>query len=152
VVVNNPSFNDMHADFHAEDVDDAVDFAATADVNDRVRTAASVAWSEDNLSNSAFNPSPEIKTLIQEIVDRGGWASGQDMCILGIGKSDIAKSCSLNDYSDDTAEAAKLHIEFTAAGIGADEMMAAIGQQTGGGGGSGDIMAHSRKPPEVTAY
>lgn len=36
--------------------------------------------------------------------------------------------------------------------VGADEMMAAIGQQTGGGGGSGDIMAHSRKPPEVIAY
>lgn len=36
--------------------------------------------------------------------------------------------------------------------VGADEMMAAIGQQTGGGGGSGDIMAHSRKPPEVVAY
>jgi hypothetical protein len=113
----NPSAANMRADFHAEDVDDAVDFVDTADVTDRARTAASVLWAEDDLSNSVYNTSPEFKTIVQPIVNRGGWVSGQDMCVLGVGKSDANKTCTLNDYGNDTAKSAKLHIEFTAAGV-----------------------------------
>ena len=109
--------NNLRGDLHAENVDDAANFTDTADVNDRARTAASVLWAEDGLNDAAFNSSPEIKTLIQEVVNRGGWATGQDMVILGIGRSDIAKVCFIEDYDSDTAEAAKLHIEYTAGGV-----------------------------------
>ena len=56
------------------------------------------------------------------------------------------------DYECQEQWAMLLHVPSAAPPVGADEMMAAIGQQTGGGGGSGDIMAHSRKPPESIAY
>jgi hypothetical protein len=117
MMVLNPAFNDVNADYHAEDVDSAVDFVTTADVNDRVRTTATAEWVEDDLSNSVFNTSPEFKALVQEVVDLPGWATGQNICVLGIAKSDVNKNCSLNDYGSDTAKAAKLHVEFTAAGV-----------------------------------
>ena len=69
----------------AEDVDDAVTFAddsAAFDTRWAARTTARVdwdaiaAWTADVDYNS-----PEIKTVIQEIVDRGGWASGNDIVI-----------------------------------------------------------------------
>lgn len=69
----------------AEDVDDAPTFAddkAAFDTRWAARTTARVdwdaipAWTVDVDYNS-----PEIKTVIQEIVDRGGWASGQDIVI-----------------------------------------------------------------------
>jgi len=110
--------NNVNADFYAEDVDDAVNFSDTADVTDRVRTMASVSWVENAISNTVFNDSPEIKTLIQEVVNRGGWVFGQDMVILGIGKSDLTKLALLENYDSDTAQAAKLHIEYTAGGGG----------------------------------
>ena len=56
------------------------------------------------------------------------------------------------DYECQEQWAMLLHVPSVGPPVGADEMMAAIGQQTGGGGGSGDIMAHSRKPPEAVAY
>lgn len=55
------------------------------------------------------------------------------------------------DYECQEQWAMLLHVP-SAVVVGPDEMMAAIGQQTGGGGGSGDIMAHDRKPAEVVAY
>jgi len=69
----------------AEDVDDALTFADDSDAFDTrwaARTTARVdwdaipAWTTPNDYNS-----PEIKTVIQEIVNRGGWASGQAMVI-----------------------------------------------------------------------
>ena len=56
------------------------------------------------------------------------------------------------DYECQEQWAMLLHVPSLGPPVGADEMMAAIGQQTGGGGGSGDIMAHERKPPEAVAY
>jgi len=69
----------------AEDVDDAPTFAddsAAFDTRWANRTTARVDWdgigdwSDDLLYNS-----PEIKTVIKEIVDREGWVSGQDIVI-----------------------------------------------------------------------
>lgn len=69
----------------AEDVDDAATFAdneGAFDTRWANRTTARVDW--DAIAawtqNTAYN-SPEIKTVIQEIVDRDGWASGQDIVI-----------------------------------------------------------------------
>ena len=67
----------------AENVDDAPTFADSASAFDSRwanRTAARVDW--DNIppwsadEEGPDTTSPEIKTVIQEIVDRGGWVSG----------------------------------------------------------------------------
>ena len=69
----------------AEDVDDAITFAddsAAFDTRWAARTTARVDW--DAIAAWTANAdydSPEIKTVIQEIIDRGSWASGNDIVI-----------------------------------------------------------------------
>ena len=69
----------------AEDVDDAPTFAndaAAFDTRWAARTTARVNW--DNIAawvEDTDYDSPDIKTVIQEVIDRDGWASGQDMVI-----------------------------------------------------------------------
>ena len=69
----------------AEDVDDAPTFAddaAAFDARHGNHTTAIIDW--DNLPTWEANveyTSPDIKTVIQEIVNRDGWASGNDIVI-----------------------------------------------------------------------
>ena len=67
----NTSSDDVNIDIFAEDVDDAVDFSTDPDVFSRVLTSASVSWVANSIGNTGFVTSPEIKAVIQEIVDRG---------------------------------------------------------------------------------
>lgn len=109
------TMDDPNVDILAEDVDDAVDFAATADVTDRVRTTASVAWVATGIGDG-FKTSPDFNSVVQEVVDRASWASGNDMVIFLDGKADANFFFRERSYDDDPANAAKLHIEYTAAG------------------------------------
>ncbi len=113
--IYNTTFGHSNVDIHAEDVDNAVDFSTTADVTDRIRTAASVAWVED-IASTGFATSPEIKTVIQEIVDRGSWSSGNALVLLSIGKSDTNNEFRIRSYDWVTTDAQKLDIDFTAGG------------------------------------
>lgn len=76
---------DVESRISAEDVDDAAIFIANGGVFDTrwaARTTARVDW--DNIEAWTAGEdydSPEIKTVIKEIVDRGGWVSGQDIAI-----------------------------------------------------------------------
>lgn len=71
---------------YGEDIDDAPAFVngTTNTISSRTRTTASVVWSSTNLG--APSPprysSPSLTTIIQEIVDRVGWASGNALNIL----------------------------------------------------------------------
>uniref|UniRef100_A0A6M3JY80 Tail protein n=1 Tax=viral metagenome TaxID=1070528 RepID=A0A6M3JY80_9ZZZZ len=75
------------------DVDDAATWSTLADfqarrgtviggANNNYITAAQVAWDAIGswVLDTAYN-SPEIKTVIQEIIDRVGWASGNDLAL-----------------------------------------------------------------------
>ena len=73
---------------NADDVDDAAIIAAVTDnIADRLPgTTATVDWeiaawvqTQDRL---AAQKTPDIASVIQEIVDRAGWVSGQDIVIL----------------------------------------------------------------------
>ena len=105
--------DDINVDIHGEDADNAVDFAADADTINRVRTTAAVAWVQDSLITvAAFRSSPELKTVIQEIVNRGSWVSGNAIMILCKGKSDVTKACITRGHEDAPSEAAKLDITY----------------------------------------
>ena len=109
--VYSASWDDINVDIHGEDADNAVDFAADADTINRVRTTASVAWVTDSLG-TGFKSSPDIKTVIQEIVNRGSWASGNAIMILCKGKSDVTKVCITRGHEDAPGNAAKLDITY----------------------------------------
>lgn len=106
------ALDDANIDIHAEDVDDAANFIDTADVMSRDRTAASVAWVENGLNGGRFQTSPDISAVIQEVVDRGSWASGNALVILLKGKSDISKSLVTSSHLNADIEALKLDITY----------------------------------------
>lgn len=109
------SADDANVDILAEDVDNAVDFSTNADVTSRVRTTASVAWVQDSLGAADVN-SPEIKTVIQEVIDRPGWASGNAMVILMDGKSNVNKTFQVKSRDSSATLCARLHIEYGSGG------------------------------------
>jgi len=107
-------YDDIRCDVLAEDVDNAVDFSTDPDVTSRVRTTASVLWAQDNCA-VGWESAPDIKTVVQEVTDRGGWASGNAFVILCDGRDDSTKNFSarMRDYGATTA--AKLDITYTVA-------------------------------------
>ncbi len=96
-----------------EDVDDAATFLATSsNISSRTLTTASVSWSPGPWNSmgaeGANQQTPDIATLIQEIVDRPGWASGNALVVIVSGSgARIAES-----FDGDAAGAPLLHIEF----------------------------------------
>lgn len=96
-----------------EDIDDADGFSSNDnDITDRTPTFASVEWvlSDENRWDSVGSKkqTPDIRTIIQEIVSRGGWVTGNDLVIIIEGQAErVAES---KDGS--TSKAPKLHIEY----------------------------------------
>ncbi len=78
------------------------------DISNRTKTTASVTWVPGAWVANTRYPTDDLKTIIQEIVNRGGWASGNSMAftITGTGKRDA--------YPRDggSTSAPQLHVEF----------------------------------------
>jgi hypothetical protein len=113
------NLNDVNSKIHGEDVDDAATFSDLADYQGRDRTTAVVNW--DGIAswteNVEYN-SPEIKTIIQEIIDRAGWASGNDLVIFWDDHDDRSTHTNNTErtgkaYDYSTTACPKLHIEYT---------------------------------------
>ncbi|UCE90797.1 MAG: hypothetical protein JSV90_05015 [Methanobacteriota archaeon] len=110
-------YDDIDVVIYAEDVDDADDFATTQDVTSRTRTSASVAWQETGVTPTAFNDSPDIKTVIQEVIDRAGWVENNDMVLLVIGGTTYNRIFPSRSYeTGDGSSAPKLDIDYTPGG------------------------------------
>jgi len=98
--------------FWGEDTDNPGTFTSTVnDITNRTKTSASVDWNNIAAWDTVgqLKQTPNLKTIIQEIVDRPGWASGNAMVIIvtGTGKR-VADS-----YS---GTAPMLHVEYTTGG------------------------------------
>lgn len=105
----------------AEDIDTAPAIADDRDAFDTRwanRTTARVDWDIDYawVLNTEY-PSPDIKDVIKEIVDRPGWVSGNDILIFW---EDYADRTTDNAYRDDwhyngsSTKCPKLHVEYAA--------------------------------------
>lgn len=73
--------------FRGEDIDDAPTFTATAsDISNRVETTATVNWAIPTWvsvhDEGAAQLSADLAPIVQEIIDRGGWNSGQAIVIM----------------------------------------------------------------------
>jgi hypothetical protein len=105
------TWDDPHLTIYCEDEDDVNDFNTEADVNDRTRTSASTAWSEWDIGVS-WNNTPSLVDEVQEVVNRGGWSSGNAMGFLLIGSTSVGGLIQ-DAYDGDTGDCCKLHIEYT---------------------------------------
>lgn len=103
-----------------EDADDAATFSTLANYDGRSRTTARVDWDIPNSGawhtpSAQFRQSPDITAIIQEIIDRPGWSSGNDLVLFWDDDGSLASDfVSGRSYDGTPAEAAKLNITYTA--------------------------------------
>ena len=95
-----------------EAADHAVTFTTTSgNISSRPRTTAAVPWSPPawtKRDTGLDQQSPDIATLVQEIVDRPGWSSLNALAIIITGTGErVAES-----YQGDAAGAPLLHVEY----------------------------------------
>lgn len=107
------SGTDARTKISANDVDDASPPTTYAGYHALVETAAKVDWdSTVQWVDDQTYTSPDIKTVIQEIVDRGSWVSGNDLTILW--KNDGSSGANSVRDGGDSADgrAARLLVSF----------------------------------------
>lgn len=99
--------------FYGELIADAPDFATNQTVNGRQKTAASVTWSGDDLGSGSFIQSPDLSSIIQEIVNQPAWLPDNGMVIIAIADSvNGPEATRFTPYDSVPANACKLHIEW----------------------------------------
>ncbi len=96
-----------------EDVDDSSPFASAAfNLSSRKRTTASVAWSPPPWTMvGEMGPAqrtPDLSAVIQAIIDRPGWASGQALTLIINGSGHRVATA----FEGNPAGAALLHVEY----------------------------------------
>ena len=83
------------------------------DVSSRPRTTAQAAWSVapwDTVGEAGLDQrSPDLAAVIQEIVDRSGWAAGNAMAFLITG----AGTRTAESYNGNSSRAPLLHVEYS---------------------------------------
>jgi hypothetical protein len=122
-------------DIYGENADDAAAFTTgAADISSRTQTTASVEWSFPQSSGAsawtigyrgANQRTPDLATIVQEIVDRAGWASGNAMAFtlqhdgVGLGSRVVVAQ------DDDGYKQAVLYVDWTeTAGVVQDGLVA----------------------------
>ncbi|MBN2545560.1 MAG: CehA/McbA family metallohydrolase [Spirochaetes bacterium] len=97
----------------AHSIDNSTTFTSTtSDITNRTLTTAGVSWSPAVWSTVGLagesQRTPDIKNVIQEIINRDGWASGNSISIIITGAGERVAEA----YEGDSAGAPLLHIEY----------------------------------------
>jgi len=117
VYVYSTATDDAQCYIQAEDIANAPQFTSDDNnISNRTRTTAQVAWEQNNLG-AGFQQTPELKTIIQELVDDYDYSGGSNyLALIARDNKSGGKTLRTDTYDDDTTHAAKLHIEYTVAG------------------------------------
>ncbi len=118
--------DDIDAEMLCEDVDNAANFTDTADVTSRARTGVGATWVEDSML-TAGTTSPDFASAPQTVVNRGSWASGNAMVAFLDGLASATELTRIESYEGNTAEAAEIDIDYTAAGATRGQMLTTLG-------------------------
>lgn len=83
-VLTDSSKNDASGIWYGQAIDDAATFTtANDDISSRTKTTANVAWTTNDLGSAGdWVSSPDLSTIVQEIVNRPGWVAGNDMVLM----------------------------------------------------------------------
>lgn len=116
LVVNNTGSNSGSSGFgtwYGDDVDDAAAWSSGSAPQSITKTTASATALGSTTDGQIFNH--DIASIVQEIVDRAGWASGNDMRFATdpTGSTGFVEWA---DYSVEPSNAAQLSIDYTAGG------------------------------------
>jgi hypothetical protein len=101
--------------YGAEAADDCAEFQASSPPSSRTLTNATVSHGTDNawLKNGVYTLD-EITPVVQEVVSRGGWASGSHLCVItkGVGAPNLTRA--FFSVEGSAPQAAVLIIRYTA--------------------------------------
>ncbi|MBL4578145.1 MAG: CUB domain-containing protein, partial [Flavobacteriales bacterium] len=99
----------------ADDVDNSIDFSATKP-SGRTKTTSQVDWDVSVAwSTGTYYNSPEIKTVIQEIVNRGSWASNNSLSII-VANDGGTDNRNMSTYNENTAYGARFNASYVTQG------------------------------------
>ncbi|MFA6899692.1 MAG: PilC/PilY family type IV pilus protein [Desulfurivibrionaceae bacterium] len=105
----------MTIEIAGENVDSAAVFSATAnDISNRSKTANVVNWALSDWTANTTYQSPDIKAVVQEIVNRTGWLNANEMAFIITGNSSNNKRTAYS-HDNTAANAPLLHIVYTQA-------------------------------------
>jgi len=109
----------VNSKIHGEDADSPSAFSDYSDYSGRPRTSAEVNWDDIPAwtQNNEYD-SPDISAIIQEIIDREGWASGNALVIFWDDHDDRSTHSDQTNragqsYDGSSGQAPELHIEYT---------------------------------------
>jgi prepilin-type N-terminal cleavage/methylation domain-containing protein len=102
--------------FYGEDIDDADNFSDTyGDITARTKTSASVSWSDvpawDVIGDT--ETSPNLASIVQEIADRAGWVSGNDIVFIINGSGERTAEA----YDGSSSEAPLLTVSYSTSSL-----------------------------------
>jgi hypothetical protein len=106
------AYDDPNLHIRGDNVDNSAAWSSTDSPFDRDAqlTSASVTWSVNGIG-AGWSTTPEIKTVIQEIVNRAGWSSGNALSVVFRARDNTFKSFRVVSYDGTAANAAKLDID-----------------------------------------
>ena len=108
------TYDDMYCTVHGHAADNAPNFSTEPNIistASRPRTTANTGViSQPNWGTGWHNIT--VTTIVQEIVNRSGWASGNALALLMIAEIGGYSSAYIYDYSGDTSLAAKISITY----------------------------------------
>jgi hypothetical protein len=103
--------------FHLEAADNAGAVTTTAgDISNRPVTTASVPWNASDLfpggTSGMFVDGPDLAAVVQEVVDRPGWESGNYIAVIWIPRVDITSQFACHAYEQSSANAFELVVDY----------------------------------------
>ena len=107
---------DVPLQIKGHDIDNAPTFTTTAyNISSRTPTTAIIPWTITEQYTVDYKyPSPDISSIVQEIVDRSGWTSGNSMAIMFSATGTNRRE--MEAYDGETAAAPRLVVEYTVGG------------------------------------
>ncbi len=110
---NDPSADDMQCDIFCNAVDNANNFTVEADVTSRSLTTRSVEWISLDTGGGFFESS-DFGTVLQEVVNRPGWASGNAVVVILRGQNASgAETYNIKAIESATTFEADLQVNYT---------------------------------------
>ncbi|GAF94826.1 unnamed protein product, partial [marine sediment metagenome] len=99
---------------YIEDTDDAEDFTENADIVDtRAKWTDGTTWIASATGTGWKTCTDDFAAIIQHLVDRPGWATGQDCGLILWGNTGAAQSMRFRSYEYRDTFGLKLHVEYT---------------------------------------
>jgi len=104
----------VETEIWGEDVNNAATFTTYANFYDRNPTSTAVYWSVDAWTKNVWYESPNIKSVVQEVVNRSGWNEGNAMVLFWGSPNAVGGGRrAATSYEADKDRAAELYIKYS---------------------------------------